>query len=257
MATNLANKVIVLTGGGGGIGSTIADNYLEQGAKLVILLDNDEKNGADTAKQLTTKYGDNKAVFIKCDLTSEVDEVSKTIFENYTVDVLVNNAGIFDETKLKLTINVNVTALIELSLKFWNHMRTDKGGRGGTIINLASIYGYRVDPYTSIYQASKFAVMGFTRSLGHADNFKRSGVRVVAICPGFTRTNMTVTFTTTDLDRLEEYNEYAKSLPWQTVEAVGDAAVEIFELAESGSAWQIKGGKPVEEVKLKFENNDP
>ncbi|XP_026729164.1 15-hydroxyprostaglandin dehydrogenase [NAD(+)]-like [Trichoplusia ni] len=249
MATNLANKVIVITGGGGGIGSTTADKYLEQGAKLVILLDNDEKNGADTAKQLTTKYGENKAIFIKCDLTSDVDEVSKRIFENYTVDVLVNNAGIYDETKLKLTINVNVTAVIELGLKFWNHMRKDKGGRGGTIINLASIYGYRVDPYISIYQASKFAVMGFTRSLGHADNFKRSGVRVVAICPGFTRTNMTAKLTTTDSDLMQEFDEYTKNLPWQAVEAVGGAAVDVFQRAESGTAWLIEGGKPIEEVK--------
>ncbi|CAH0579537.1 unnamed protein product [Chrysodeixis includens] len=250
MAADMSNKVVVITGGGGGIGSTIADKYLEQGAKIVIIIDNDEKNGVNTTKELTTKYGENKAIFIKCDLLSNLEEVTKNIFDNYVVDILVNNAGVFNETKLRLTIDVNVTALIECSLKFFEHMRKDKGGKGGTIINLASIYGYRVVSYISIYQASKFAVMGFTRSLGHTNNFSRTGVKVVAICPGFTETKMTAdaALTTTDLGQLEEFQEFIKKEIWQKAEAVGDAAVDVLH-AESGTAWLIEGGKPIVEVK--------
>lgn len=127
-------------------------------------------------------------------------------------------------------------------------MRTDKNGKGGTIINLASIYGFRVDQYIPIYQASKFAVMGFTKSLGHAYNHKRSGVRVVAICPGYTETNLIAEPTTWDDACLADYQAFMKKQLWQKVDSVGKAAVEVFEKANSGTAWVIEGAKPIFEV---------
>ncbi|CAD0199596.1 unnamed protein product [Chrysodeixis includens] len=248
MATDLTNKVVVVTGGADGIGYAIADKYLAQGAQITILLDINEQRGPEAAKKLTSKYGENKAVFIKCDLTTDLADVSKKIFDNYKVDVLVNNAGIYNENKLKLTIDVNVTAVIDWGLHFWQHMRKDKGGNGGTMINIASIYGFRVDQFMPIYQATKFAVMGFTRSLGHTANFMRSGVRVVAICPGYTKTKLEAIFSTNDLGQTEEFHEFLSTQLWQEAEAVGDAAVEVFQRATSGSAWLIEGAKPIVEI---------
>ncbi|CAD0199597.1 unnamed protein product [Chrysodeixis includens] len=248
MAADLTDKVVVITGGAEGIGFEIADKYLQKGAKITILLDINEKLGEEAVKKLTTKHGKNKALFIKCDVTADEEKVSKKIFDNYKVDVLVNNAGILNERLLKKTIDINVTAVIEWGLDFWQHMRKDKGGNGGTIINLASIYGYRVDQFLPIYQASKFAVMGFTKSLGHVANFKRSGVRVVAICPGFTETKLTDQPPTRDMGQTEEFGQFLKAQDWQKVEAVGNAAVEVFQRAGSGSAWLIEGGKPIVEV---------
>ncbi|XP_026729165.1 15-hydroxyprostaglandin dehydrogenase [NAD(+)]-like [Trichoplusia ni] len=248
MAADLRNKVVVITGGAEGIGFEIADKYLQKGASITILLDINERLGEDAVKKLTTTYGKNKALFIKCDVTSDADKVSKKIFDNYKVDVLVNNAGILNENLLKKTIDINVTAVVEWGLTFWHHMRKDKGGNGGTIINLASIYGYRVDQFLPIYQASKFAVMGFTKSLGHVANYTRSGVRVVAICPGFTETKLTDQPPIRDMGQNDEFEKFLKSQEWQKVEAVGNAAVDIFQRAGSGSAWLIEGAKPIVEV---------
>lgn len=248
MARDLTNKVVVITGGAEGIGYEIADKYLQKGARITILLDINEKLGADAVKKLTTKHGNNKAAFLKCDVTTDLGAVSKKIFDTYKVDVLVNNAGILNDSLIKKTIDINVTGVIEFGLTFWEHMRKDKGGNGGTIINLASIYGYRVDQFLPIYQASKFAVMGFTKSLGHVANCERTGVRVVAICPGFTETKLTHQPIAWDMGQDNEFGKFLKAQAWQKVDSVGNAAVEVFQRANSGTAWLTEGAKPIVEV---------
>ncbi|KAG6461820.1 alcohol dehydrogenase 1 [Manduca sexta] len=248
MAGNLKNKVVVITGGAEGIGFHLADNYLQKEAKHIILLDVNEKKGNEAVSALTSKHG-NKVSFMKCDVTTDLEAVSKKIFNTFQyVDVLVNNAGILNDGKLKQTIGINVTALIEWSLKFWEHMRKDKNGKGGTIINLASIYGYRIDQFLPVYQASKFAVMGFTKSLGHLYNYNRSGVRVIAICPGFTETKLTAAPATWDDKLNDEFGKFLKDQAWQKVDVVGKAGVTIFETADSGTAWLIEGSRPVVQV---------
>uniref|UniRef100_A0A2H1VSR5 SFRICE_018917 n=1 Tax=Spodoptera frugiperda TaxID=7108 RepID=A0A2H1VSR5_SPOFR len=248
MEKSLANKVVVITGGAEGIGYEVADRYLSKGAKFVFLLDINEKLGNEAAKKLTAKHGANKVAFMKCDVTTDLVPVTKKIFENYKVDVLLNNAGILNDRLLKKTIDINVTAVCEWGLTFWDHMRKDKGGNGGTILNLASIYGYRVDQYLPVYQASKFAVMGFTKSLGHKANYDRSGVRVLAMCPGFTETKLTAAPQGWDMGQDKEFEQFVKAQAWQKVESVGQAAVDIFENGDSGTAWLIEGAKPIVEV---------
>ncbi|XP_032522689.2 15-hydroxyprostaglandin dehydrogenase [NAD(+)]-like [Danaus plexippus] len=250
MARELNNKVVVITGGAAGIGCEIARRYLQRGAKVTIILDIDEIQGQETARNLCTKYGANRAIFMKCDVTTDLETVSKKIFESFkNVDVLVNNAGILNVQSSKNTIDVNIQALIDWSITFWNHMRKEKNGKGGTILNLASIYGYRVDPYLPVYQASKFAVMGFTKSLGHQYNYRRTGVRVIAICPGFTETKPITGFKTWDDEYIaEDFSNFVQKQLWQKVDAVGNVAVEAFERGNSGTAWLIEGGNPIVEV---------
>lgn len=249
MAKTLKNKVVVVTGGAVGIGHSIAVNYLEKEAKVAVLLDVDEKQGADTAKKLCAKYGNDRAVFFKCDVTKDLEVIYKRIVEIYkTVDVLINNAGILNDLQAKRTIDINVTAVIEWSLKFWEHMRTDKNGRGGTIINIASRYGYRIDQFLPVYQASKFAVFGFSKSLGHEYNFNRTGVRVIAICPGFSRSSLVKNPKVFDSEINKDFDVFLSKQPWQEVDSVGEAAVEIFEKVNSGTAWLIEGAQPIVEV---------
>ncbi|CAH0700978.1 unnamed protein product [Spodoptera exigua] len=226
MEKSLANKVVVITGGAEGIGYEVADKYLSKGAKLVFLLDINEKFGNESVKKLSAKYGANKAIFMKCDVTTDLVPVSKKIFENYKVDVLINNAGILNDRLLKKTIDINVTAVIEWGLTFWDHMRKDRES-------------------TNFYL---FAVMGFTKSLGHKANYERTGVRVVAMCPGFTETKLTAQPQAWDMGQDKEFEQFLKAQAWQKVESVGNAAVDIFEKGESGTAWLIEGAKPIVEV---------
>ncbi|XP_013146782.1 PREDICTED: 15-hydroxyprostaglandin dehydrogenase [NAD(+)]-like [Papilio polytes] len=249
MIKDVFNKTIVVTGGAVGIGYAIAESFLQNNPRVVIILDINEELGAAAINNLAAKYGENKVVFFKCDVITDLESISNRIVEEYkTVDVLVNNAGMLNDSAFKETIEINVTALIDWSFKFWEHMRKDKSGKGGTIMNIASIYGYMIDPYVPVYHASKFAVMGFTKSLGHVNNFTKFGVRVVAICPGFTETVLLKDMKTWTPKVKEEFNAYAKSQPWQKPEAVGKAAVEVFENAKSGTAWRIFDSQPVIEV---------
>ncbi|XP_026324878.1 15-hydroxyprostaglandin dehydrogenase [NAD(+)]-like [Hyposmocoma kahamanoa] len=249
MSRDIKNKTVAITGAAEGLGLEIAGNYLKHGAKVVIILDINEKLGFEAVKALNSKFGSGKAVFIKCDVTTDLERAYNEMVDKFkTIDVLFNNAGILNEGLLKKTIDINVTALIEWSMKFFEHMRTDKGGHGGTIINLASIYGFRIDQYMPIYNASKFAVMGFTKSLGHEYNFKKFGVRVVAICPGFTDTKLVADPKSIVPEQQEDFSSFVKNTVWQKPEAVARAAVEVFQKADSGTAWLIEGARPIQSV---------
>lgn len=246
---DIKNKVAVITGGATGIGYEVADRFLQKGANVVILLDINEKDGTTAAKKLNVRYGNNKAIYYKCDVVTDIDTVWKNIIKTYPIiDILVNNAGILNEKLTKKTIDINVSALIEWSLKYWEYSQIDKSGKGGTIVNIASIYGYRVDQFLPVYQASKFAVMGFTKSLGHEYNFKRSRVRVMAICPGFTHTNLVQEVNAFDENIKIDLTVFLKDQLWQNVDAVGSAVVEIVEKSESGTAWLIEGGQLITQV---------
>ncbi|XP_072931516.1 15-hydroxyprostaglandin dehydrogenase [NAD(+)]-like [Epargyreus clarus] len=222
----------------------MVDNFMEHGAKTVIIVDKSEELGVKAIDSMTTKHGGNKAVFLKCDVTSDLDETFEGIIQKYKfIDIIVNNAGILDEKSIKSTININLLSLMEWSIKFYDYMRKDRGGYGGTIINVSSIYGLEITPFVTTYHASKFGVIGFTKSLGHIYNFKKTGVRVVALCPGFTYTAITATFSLRDDNMLADFMKEAKSHEWQEVDAVGKGVIDIFEKAESGTVWRIVGNR--------------
>ncbi|CAH0397750.1 unnamed protein product [Chilo suppressalis] len=250
MERNIEKKQVVITGGAQGIGFSTAEKFLEKGARLVIILDIDEKQGQASAETLKSKYGEGRAEFYKCDITSDLDPVTNTIFDKHGfIDVLVNNAGICNEYMLRKTIEVNVTAVMEWSIRFFDRTRKDKGGNGGTVINIASQYGFRVDQFMPIYQGSKFAVIGFTRSFGHSYRYKKYGVRVVAVCPGATRTKLsTKTKMNDDPSVQKDFEEMLKTETWQEVEAVSNVIAYVFENADSGTAWLSEDSKPAKEV---------
>ncbi|XP_030035308.1 15-hydroxyprostaglandin dehydrogenase [NAD(+)]-like [Manduca sexta] len=252
MERDLKNKVVVITGGAQGIGHAIAIKFLTQSAK-VIILDLNERKGNEVVKTLAAKFGDDRVAFIKCDVTKDLDEVSSKIFKDYKhIDVLVNNAGIANELDLRAILEVNTIAVIEWTMKFREHMRTDKGGKGGTIINMSSLYGYVCDAFLPFYKASKHAVLGFTKTIGHERNYSMTGVRVVAICPGYTKSQLTDNIKNKDVkipeEDKEDYAEYVKTMLWQEVDVVGNATEEVFRVADSGSSWAVIGGQPIEKV---------
>lgn len=243
----LKNKVVIVTGGADGIGYAICEKFLEAGVKTVIIIDIDDKKGSEAIKKLA-KFGE-KSVFIKCDVTKDLEKVFKKILEQHkTVDILVNNAGVVDEVNVKRTLGLNTIALIEWSMKFYEHMRKDKGGNGGTIMNMASMYGVVVDRFLPFYKASKYGIVGFTRTLGHELNFEKFGVRVIAICPGLTETAMGANLLVQDMlvDVKEELQAYINGTAVQKPADVGRATVEIFEKADSGTVWSVLPNEPVD-----------
>ncbi|XP_022830858.1 15-hydroxyprostaglandin dehydrogenase [NAD(+)]-like [Spodoptera litura] len=250
------NKVVVVTGGAGGIGYEIADKFLKYGAKTVIILDLNETLGVEAEQKLNVMHGEGKAVFIKCDVTKDLDKVSQEIFQKYDVNVLVNNAGVLNEASVRQTLEINLIALIDWSMKFWEHWRTDNGGHGGTIYNVSSIYGYENNPFIVFYKASKSAVLNFTRSLGHPTNYETSGVRVIAICPGFTDT-VILTGEVWDIHNERFQKVMKEEVVIQKPERVGEAAVEIFKVANTAETWVAKNNEPIKLVQFTYEEVAP
>ncbi|KAM3960576.1 15-hydroxyprostaglandin dehydrogenase [NAD(+)]-like [Aphomia sociella] len=247
MVEDLTNKVAVITGGLGGIGYAIADAFLQINAKTVILLDVNDKRATEAVDTLNIKHGDKKAVYMKCDVTTDLETVGKKILSSYeNIEVLVNSAGICDETSIRKTIDINTTGTVEWSMEFYEYMRKDRGGSGGTIINISSIYGYVIDEHIPIYKASKFAVMGFTYTLGHKKNYNKYGVRVIAVCPGATTTNILNTMKVSrDKDIEQETLAYLKTFPAQKPETFAEGVVKLLQNAESGTTWSIIAGEVI------------
>ncbi|XP_023943578.2 15-hydroxyprostaglandin dehydrogenase [NAD(+)] [Bicyclus anynana] len=249
MDRDVKGKVAVITGGADGLGLAMVKSFLQKGAKLVISLDINEEQGKASEAALKSEYGNDRVVFYKCNVQTDLEAIfDKIIAEYKAIDILINNAGVLDELNIRRTIEVNTIALMEWTMKFYEQMRTDKGGKGGTIINVSSIYGFRVLPYIPYYHGSKFAVIGFSKSIGHEDNFKKSGVRVVTLCPGLTHTNMANYPKIKEDDMIPEFKTCLLAHDWQDPVDIGRGTVEIFEKADTGTVWLVEGTRPAEKL---------
>ncbi|XP_038078436.1 15-hydroxyprostaglandin dehydrogenase [NAD(+)]-like [Patiria miniata] len=186
------DTVAIVTGSAEGLGKAFAEVMLQRGVKGVCIADINETKGKETAKEFQ-KYGEEKVVFVKCDITLEADleavfAKTKEVFG--TVNLVVNNAGVQDEKNWRMCVNVNVTGTLSATYTALKHMSLDEGGQGGTIINMASIAGLAPIPYMPTYAASKHAVIGLTKSIMAHPFTKAKGITIGALCPAFVDTNM-------------------------------------------------------------------
>jgi 3alpha(or 20beta)-hydroxysteroid dehydrogenase len=189
-ALRLEEKVAIITGSAGGIGTAAARRLNEEGA-LLLLTDAD----ADGARRLAEELGDG-TLSHKHDVTSELDwqnVVSSALQTHGRIDVLLNNAGVFlaaplTETSLddfRRVIDVNVVGVF---LGMRAVAGTMSAQRAGSIINVSSVAGLTGSPYLTAYAASKWAVRGMTK--GVAKELAQFGVRVNSLHPGQIDTEM-------------------------------------------------------------------
>ncbi|KAE8287634.1 15-hydroxyprostaglandin dehydrogenase [NAD(+)] [Larimichthys crocea] len=188
----LNGKIAVVTGAAIGIGKAMTEKLLQNGAK-VTLIDVNETAGKNLMETLQKEYGQGKTLFMKCDVESE--EQIKDAFHKTTetfggIDILCNNAGILDETQWEKTVSINLVGVIRVAYLALEQMSKLSGGRGGVIINTASIAGLGPLPSCPVYTATKHGVIGFTRAMGAASAVSGYGVRINAICPGFVQTDL-------------------------------------------------------------------
>lgn len=191
----LKGKVAVVTGGTRGIGFAIVKKYLENGAKVVLF--GSRKETVD--KALAALKEENPGWEVDGDYpdlsdAKKVEEAIEAVKAKYgRIDILVNNAGISDSTKVDnyepgqfekvLSLNVNsIFYAIQPTVKIM------KGQGGGCILNTSSMVSISGQPGGVAYPASKFAVNGLTLSL--ARELGPSNIRVNAVAPGITRTDM-------------------------------------------------------------------
>lgn len=189
----LEGKVALVTGGAQGLGKAFSEELLKNKAKVCIC-DLNTKTGEETIREWTSKYGRNVAMFLRCDVTNhdQFEDVFKmTIARFGGLDIVVNNAGVnLENESWRTTIMVNVIGVIEGTKLADKYMSKTSGGRGGVIVNVASTAGLTPVFFTPVYVASKYSVVGFTRSVAMNPDVGRSGLRFVCLCPGFTDTSM-------------------------------------------------------------------
>lgn len=185
------NKVVIVTGSGKGIGRGIAVEFAKEGA-TVIVATLDREEGLDTEAYIHGLGG--RVRFIQTDVGSESSiksMVGQTVQAYGRIDVLVNNAGItLFKPLLEATaedwdnvINIGLRGVFLCSKHVAAHMVKQKKG---AIFNISSNHALATLPDTEIYAAAKAGDNGMTRSM--ALSLGKAGIRVNAICPGFTDT---------------------------------------------------------------------
>jgi 3-oxoacyl-[acyl-carrier protein] reductase len=191
----LENKVVLITGASRGIGKSIAEECVKQGATVAFTyISSDEKARALEA-ELTAFGGKVKGFKSDASKFDQAQLLVDQITEEFgTVDVLVNNAGITRDTlMMRMTeeqwdevINTNLKSAFNLTKAVIRPMLKAKSG---SIINMSSVVGARGNAGQANYAASKAGLIGFTKSV--ALELGSRNIRCNAIAPGFIETEMT------------------------------------------------------------------
>ena len=190
----LQNKVALVTGGAQGIGKTISEELVRNGAH-VVLGDVNLEGAQATAEAINNNGGSASAVKIDVSNPAEVKQVFDSILKDKKpVDILINNAGItrdglmirMKELDWDRVLNINLKGTFLCSQQAAKQMMKQKSG---VIVNIASIVGVIGNFGQANYSASKAGVIGLTKTL--AREVASRGIRVNAVAPGFIDTEMT------------------------------------------------------------------
>ncbi len=227
-------KQALVTGASSGIGRDLSIEHAKRGGDLIIVARRKDRLD-ELKKELEKKYSV-QVHAVESDLTKEGS--GRALFEECQkhdrgVDILINNAGFglhghFSRQQwepLQSMIRLNVEALTELSHLFLPDMIKRKSG---AILNVASIAGFLPGPQQAVYYATKAYVLSLSEAL--AKECEGTGVKVTALCPGFTKTEF---FEKADLDDVA-----ATKFPAMTSEEV---AAYGYKAMERGKPVAVPG----------------
>ena len=229
-------SVALVTGGAQGIGAALAGRLAAAGARVVVA-DVDEDAGRAVADGIGGR-------FVRCDVGALADNeaaVALAVREFGGLDLVALNAGVatgfglggdFDPDRYRRAMAVNLDGVVYGAHAALPALRA-RGG--GDILVTASLGGLAPLPQDPVYGANKAAVIALVRALGLA--WKAEGVRVNAVCPGYTDTRIVDGFRGTLADA---------GVPLLDVSTVVDTFLAALSSGRTGEAWYVQPGRPGE-----------
>lgn len=203
----LKDKVALVTGGGQGIGKITAMTFAREGARVVIA-DINMAAAQAVAAEIEQADGQAKAVFLDVSRAESVDAAFQALM-NWAggIDILVNNAGITRDSRMQKMSEDQFDSVISVNLKgVWLCAKAAAPSMiargGGSIINATSVVGIHGNFGQTNYVAAKAGVIGMTKTW--ARELGPNGIRVNAIAPGFTSTEMIATVPEKVLESVRE-----------------------------------------------------
>lgn len=222
----LENKVAVITGGARGLGQAMAEIFVAEGAKVVALDMGEMTYSLEGVEGMQLNVADREAC----------EAVYNQIIEKYgRIDILVNNAGItrdaltrkMTDEQFDMVIDVNLKGVFNLTRYVGPHMQQNGGG---SIINISSVVGTFGNIGQANYAATKAGVVGMTKSWAKEFAMKSGNVRVNAIAPGYTMTDILKTVPQDLLDKFA-----AMTMLGRLGDPVEIAKVALFLASEDAS----------------------
>jgi 3-oxoacyl-[acyl-carrier protein] reductase len=242
----LQGKIAIITGAARGIGKSIAQSFIAQGATVAFTYRSSEEMAIELEKELTAKGGIAKGFKSDASKMEDAESLVKNVLEAFgTIDIVVNNAGITDDTLLMRmsedqwdrVINVNLKSCFNLTKSV---LRTMLKARSGSIINISSVVGVQGNAGQANYSASKAGILGLTKSV--ALELGSRNIRCNAIAPGFIETEMTAKL---DQDTVEGWRKEIPLKRGGTPEDVANACVFLASDMSSyitGQTLNVCGG---------------
>jgi 3-oxoacyl-[acyl-carrier protein] reductase len=229
------DRTCLITGASRGIGSGIAKDLGAEGANVIVNYRNSTDKAEDVVERIRSAGG--TAITAQADVTGrmEVEAMREAIHEEFgPVDVLVNNAGITQDTRFEemtreewdRVIDVNLGGVFNVTQTFFDDIRSAEEGR---LINISSIVGKQGNFGQANYATAKSGLFGFTRTI--ALELARSGSTANAVCPGFTQTDMLAEVD----DRIQE--QILEDVPLGRFAEIEDIAATVRFLASEDSSY--------------------
>ncbi|WP_462417077.1 SDR family NAD(P)-dependent oxidoreductase [Kytococcus sp. Marseille-QA3725] len=224
---DFTDKVALVTGASSGIGRAIALTLAKGGATVVNadLTEQPREGGNTTVEQITSEGG--AASYVELDVTDPTAveaAVQETVTRHGSLDILVNNAGVLtsgsildtDDDTWRKQFAVNVDGTFFCTRAAIKQMLAQ--GRGGKVVNISSISGFRGNPEFAAYCASKGAILNLTRQV--AIDYAPHGINVNSVAPGFVTTEMTALYDQPTKDALTGQTPRDT---WATPQNIADA----------------------------------
>ena len=230
---NLKGKTALITGASKGIGRGAAIALAQVGANIIAIGRNQSELDSlgKIIKKLNVKYS-----FLNCDV-NDYNNMKQYIKKLKKLDILVNNAGTnipepflnVKSSSMETILNVNIKAVFNLAQLCANQIiKVNK--KGGSIINISSIFGLVAGQNRTVYSMTKFGVEGLTR--GMSIDLAKYNIRVNSVCP-----NIVLTPRTKKYFANKKYNKYVKeNTPLDKTVTISDVATSITFLASEASS---------------------